>query len=259
MPQNKTLFKVLLLGVSLLVTTSCNPYGFPTNSSDPEIIALIEFTNNFKLQTCLNTYKSAELTYLLEDNLNEGNGFENIGKHTVNFDFSMEEDGNYYSNHIEYLEGSLKSNDYPNLFKFERYINPIGDSKYDYITLHDGVEVEGQCEYDISQAAVYSKLYQFYANEGGIGDGAVNGGGLYYGDQALIDLNQYWKQFHVDLEKNVLVYEFNDISMDQYTKASVRYELNIHGMLLNYYQVITETKNSTVHQMECNMSVNYNI
>ena len=259
MSHVRNIYKLILLTLTLGVTTSCNPYGFPTNSSDPNIIALIDFTNNFSLQTCLNTYKSAYLEYSLVDNLTQESKEEEIGRHDVTFEFSMERDGEYYSKHIEYLHGTLKSEDYPNLTKFERNISPLGDKRYDYVTLHDDVRIEEQSDPDMSQADAYSKLYQFYANEGGIADGAVNGGGMYYGDEILINANQYWNNMRVDDIRNVLIYEFKDISMNHYTKASVKYEVNIHGMLTDYYQIITETKDGIIHEMICNMSVSYSI
>lgn len=249
--------KILILLSSIIAVTSlssCNSsFGFPTNSDDPEIIKLIEFSNNFSLEKCVDTYLWADLDYVLTDTYNN----VEQGKHTVDFTFSREVDANWYSNHVEYLEGTLKSHDFPNLYKFERNITPLGEGRYQYITLHDGVRVEDQSIDNISQADAYRKLYGFYAVEGGINDGAVNGGGMYFGDEILINANQYWKNMRVDLDKNILIFKYENLRYDKNSTASLEYAVNEYGMLVYYYQTLTQKINNDTRIINCVMNINY--
>lgn len=257
MAQKIKYFLPLLL--STLTLSSCQtPFGFPSNSDDPEIIALIEFSNNFKLQTCLDTYLYADLDYVATDSIFE-NEVETIqGKHTVDFTFSREVDTQWFSNHVEYLEGTLKSDDYPNLCKFERTITPRGDGRYDYLTLHDGVRVDSQSTDNISQADVYTKLYPFYATPGGIADGQVNGGGMYFGDEVLMNANQYWKHMHVDKEQNLLISTYENMPIEKNAVANVEYAVNIHGMLICYKQSIKIEHSKNKYQIaKFDIFINY--
>ena len=249
----------LLTSLFVLTLTSCStPYGFPSNSDDPEIIALIEFSNNFNLNKCVDTYLWADLDYLLTDSLLTNDVKTQQGSHQVDFTFSREVSGEWYSNHIEYLEGTLKSKDYPDLYKFERTITPRGDGRYDYLTLHDGVRVDYESQDNISQAEAYKKLYGFFAVEGGISDGAVNGGGMYFGDEVLMNANQYWKHMKVDQEQQLLISTYENMPVDKNTKSTVEYGVNIHGMLVYYTQTITQTlSNNQTRLIECNMAIDY--
>ena len=221
MNKRKKIIKPLVIISTLMVLlSSCNTVEVRED--------LKEFTKDFNVNTCMEKYKAADFEYV-----SEIKDFGEISaSRELTYSFDMKTPSQYQSTLEMTNTGLYVTPSYPS-YKYS-HIERCLDEEHDYQELSKSNKDEDVTITSyLSEEDFIIRLKTFYrrATEQ---DGGITAG-MYYGDDIKARF-EYQDHMRIDTERNIFIYEMNNIVDDEGVLMSLYYEVNSDGMLLYWKQ-----------------------
>lgn len=197
-------------------------------------LEIANIVNSFSIEKALLNDTTCSLNYL-ETHYEYDNDFKEIEVYSneveVSFDSSSEENYYYY---IKETTNNIKEN---NVISSEILARYIEVDKYELSTKDsDGLNIE-----TISKLSMQENLTEFYYREA---SNEMYSGGLYFGDEFKININQY---IYMDIIDGYLTYTLEYTQFDKLPfLQKLSYDVDGVGMVKNFYQEIIEFEHNDI-------------
>lgn len=241
--RKKIITPIVILSTFAVLLSSCNRVNVRED--------LKEFTKDFSINTCMEKYKAADFEYKSE--------IVDFGVISASRDLFYSFDMNVPSSYESTLEmtntGLYITSSYPE-YKYSRITKCLdGNNDYQEMTKENKDSDETIASY-LNEESFVAKLKTFYRRatqeDGG------NTAGMYYGDDIKARF-QYQDNMRIDTERNILIYEMNNVVDEKENVTSLYYEVNSDGMLLYWKQTgFTKPYNNPDRTYFAEMKVTYN-
>ncbi len=187
---------------------------------------LVDFTDQFDISKCVKEYPQAHLNF--ETLVYKGD--EEFASYTIEYNFSIKDDNNYFSHKITHFYGNYIEN---GVIKEESKISKIKDTtKYNQTIIKTFEDKSTKTTVDeLESFRAYQTIAQFY----GVNDNGIWSNGLYYGDALKKTLFNHQNFMTINQETNTLTLDIEENYIPE-SDTAVQYDLTVnqYGMLLNY-------------------------